>query len=73
MRAKREEGKVSRSRALKESPRGVGNTGVRAGAGHGARRRNAAWLDGGAGATAAERRSARADRTRGVTVGPVVG
>ncbi len=69
MRAKREEGKVSRSRALKKRRGGDGDTHVRASVRHAASWWDAAGLDSRAGATAAESRSPRADRTSGVTVG----
>lgn len=69
MRAKRAEGKVGRSRDLKK----VRGEDVSARFRAAAKRSRAARLDGGASATAVEPRSARADRSERVTVGPALG
>ena len=73
MRAKREEGKVSRSREPEKRRIADGIAHFRAGAGGLATWWDAARLNGGASASAAEPRSARADWTGRVTVGPAVG
>ena len=73
MRAKREEGKVSRSREPEKRRIADGSAHFRAGAGGLATWWDAARLDGGAGVTAAEPRSARAGRAERVTEGPAVG